>query len=161
MDIKSTITILPADDPRRLRLGWTYKEYLDEEDHQRDLLETGGQEALDQYLYENNPQRQEETDLSDRYLGQGAHWVKPNQIGFGRVNILPELKGTPYNNGVLNMLVSYRPSSVRVLPHNGIYHLDSIIWRVTIVLDENKMISSIYQEAEVGIHGKGCYTKEV
>ena len=150
--MKQDITILPADDPRKLRLGWMI--YDSEESFQASIKEKEGQEGLDKYLCDNHPDRQLETDKADVYRGHGCSFKRPSSIGHPTVEVLPELKGKPWNNEAVNQLVMLRPSNVRVT--TGMINLDSMSWRVTVFLEkDNITIRKIIQEAEAGRYGHG------
>ncbi len=157
--VRQDITILPANDPHSLRLGWTVYEFIDERDYQRFIKKNGGKKALKEYLHNNHPDRLKETDLSDICRKNSFNYVKPDITRFGTLNVLPELYGKPFNNGAMNLIHALRPSAVRVT--TGEVTLDAHTWRVTVLLkDDNITIDRIYQEVELGGIGTGEYEEK-
>jgi hypothetical protein len=78
-------------------------------------------------------------------------YVSPADIGFTSLEVLPFLKGLPWNNLALGYVHSLRPSSIRVT--EGSVKLDARMWRVTVIVDKDEIIQEITQEVEVGLYG--------
>ena len=153
--MKLDITFLSAADTPKLKLGWVV--YDSEESLQASIKEKEGQEGLDQYLHDNHPDRQLETDKADIYRGSGCAFKRPGKISYPSIEVLPELKGKPWNNEAVNKITTLRPSNVRVT--QGIVHLDSMKWRVTVFLEKDDItIRKITQEVECGGYGHGVFT---
>ena len=152
--IRDDIVILPAR-PRTLSLGWNIYTFTDEEEHQDFILKNDGEEALKSYLYNNHPDRQTEVDLADIYYSTcGVAFKEPDAVGYDVVEVLPELKGEPWNNEAVNRLVCVRPSSVRVTESS--VTCDWRVWRVTVYLEKDGVtIKKIVQEVRIGKHGHG------
>ena len=152
---RQDIVILPPQDNKKLRLGFNIFE--SEEQYQKYIKEKEGEEPLSKYLHKNHPDRQKETNLSDRYrVYHHESFINPSVRGNRVIEILQNLKGTPYNNETINELVSFRPSAVRVA-NNGVT-CDGCPWRITIYLEEdNVTIRKIEQEVEVGKYGHGIF----
>ena len=132
---RQDIVILPPQDNKKLRLGFNIFE--SEEQYQKYIKEKEGEEVLSKYLHKN-------------------HFINPSVRGNRVIEILQNLKGTPYNNETINELVSFRPSAVRVA-NNGVT-CDGCPWRITIYLEEdNVTIRKIEQEVEVGKYGHGIF----
>lgn len=153
--VRQDITVLPAEDPSKLRLGWVI--FQGEYSFQRHIKETDGEEALKKYLYNNHPKRLKETDLADVYrTSHGIKYTPVESTRGGTLDVLPELYGKPYNNYALNKIHALRPSSIRVT--SGGVTCDSRRWRVTVILkDDDITIWKIYQEVEFGAVGDGEY----
>jgi len=77
---------------------------------------------------------------------------KPNGGGYLPMEVLPELTGIPFNNLALGFIQGLRPSDLRVA-FNGRVCLDAFKDRVTVYLDDNKKISKIVKEMDIGY---GC-----
>lgn len=146
------IIILPADDPKKLRLGWAIYEVSSEEEYQRILKKDG---HLKEYLHRNHPDRLKETNIIDQYRSHHAVIFKPEITqGWTSIEILSEFKGKKLDNSLVNALVPYRPSAVRIT--NGAVTLDAYTWRVTVLLeDDDETIRHISQEVQIGKHGVG------
>lgn len=71
--------------------------------------------------------------------------------GYTRVECLPHLKGRAFDEVARAYLTALRPSSIRLLTHNAGEYMDARTWRVSIYLDENEKIDSIWQEVEVAL----------
>lgn len=67
------------------------------------------------------------------------------------IEVLPRLKGKPFDNLALAWLHALRPSSIRV--SHGTICCDSQRWRVTVWLDDKELITKVTQEVEIGY---GC-----
>lgn len=79
-----------------------------------------------------------------------VEYAQPNSRGFTSIKVLPFLNGKKWDETALAYVHSLRPSGVRVT--TGICTLDSRIWRVTVILqDDNITIKEISQEVEVGL----------
>ena len=153
--IRDDIVILPAQEPVKTRLNWKICEFLTEEEHQDFILKNDGEEALKSYLYSNHPDRQTEVDLAEIYYSDSSVAFKePDAVGYDVVEVLPELKGEPWNNEAVNRLVCVRPSSVRVTESS--VTCDWRVWRVTVYLEKDGVtIKKIVQEVRIGKHGHG------
>lgn len=79
----------------------------------------------------------------------GAEYEKPEEIGRTSINVLQNIWGKPWDEIALGYVHSLRPSTIRV--SSGVVHLDSRLWRVTIIVNEGNFIHSIEQEVEVGL----------
>lgn len=62
--------------------------------------------------------------------------------------VLPKLKGKPWNEYALRQIASLRPSALRVTKEGT--KLDAMPWRVTVYLDDSNKIKEIIQEVRVG-----------
>lgn len=155
--IREDITILPADDPNKLRLGWVIFEFEDEYSYQKHIKEKEGVDALKKYLYNNHPSRQKETDKADIYRGyNGSSYVDPESTSGGTIEVLPQLNGKPFNNEAINLIHSVRPSCIRVTTDR--ICLDARQWRVTVYLKKDDItIRKIEQEVQIGCYGHGEY----
>ena len=154
--VRQDITILPAQDSSKLRLGWVVFE--SEEEYQKYIKTKDGKKALKAYLQRNNPKRRKETDIVYQYrVYHHAEFIKPTSTGIRCVEVLQQFKGKLFNNELNNWLSTLRPSAVRVSGDMGVT-LDSCPWRVTIYLEkDNKTIRKIEQEAVLGMYGHGEY----
>ena len=151
MDRRDDITVLPADDPNKERLGYkihmipmgmTSREYWKQE-----LSE----EEFAQWEYENDSKRNSETDKADKYRTNHKFDDKHSWSG-GVIPVLQVLWGQPWNNLALNYIHALRPSALRVAI-NGIT-CDSQPWRVTVWLEKDgRTIKSIEQEVELATRG--------
>lgn len=150
--IKQDITVLPADDPKKVKLGWTVHEIpgdMGEVEYWKKHLSP---EEFDKWFYESDYRRNQETNLADEYIGYGKDFKRDN-IGYTTIQILQFLWGQPWNNLALNFIHAVRPSRIRVIKHNECMHLDAMRWRVTVMLDEKSLIKEINQEVIVGVRG--------
>ena len=79
----------------------------------------------------------------------------PSRRGYMSLDVLPQLIGTPWNAGALNLVHALRPSAIRVVDRaRGGITLDSRAWRVTVYLGpDDRTIRAILQEVEVGLRG--------
>lgn len=82
---------------------------------------------------------------------QGIPYVKDTgrSYGYKTINILPELIGRQWDEISLGYVHAFKPSCIRVIPHNGMMTLDAMSRRVTVELNEQKRIKRINQEVEV------------
>lgn len=98
------------------------------------------------------------TDEADRYFTHHAVKVPvpmDHGIMFNRIELLPHLKGRPWNNDALNWVLALRPSAIRVT--TGLCTCDSYTWRVTVLVeDDGRTIRSISQEVACGAYGLRC-----
>lgn len=146
---RTEITILPADDPNKKRLGWkilelgigeTMKDYLSPEDFE---------------IYEAsvNPSQNQNSDRADKYIGsQGFDFDEDTSSCWTTLSVLEFLWGQPWNNLALNFVSTLRPSSLRVTS-DGIT-LDCCNWRVTVWLEkDNKTINRIEQSVSMSGYG--------
>ena len=131
------ITVLPADDPKRLKIGWVIEE------------RTGPcwLPSVDNSCYETN--------LADEFLGshgKDAEDPTKKRYFWGVVPMLESLWGQPWNNLALNYVLALRPTAIRV--STGCVTADAYTWRVTVFLKEDKRtIRRIEQECNTGSIG--------
>jgi len=78
---------------------------------------------------------------------QNSQYISPRCFRYGNVNVLPDLIGKRWDGTALKLCHSARPSMIRVT--SGLQTTDSILWRITIQTDENGVIKSVTQEAEI------------
>lgn len=137
---KSDITVLPGDDPTKLRLGWTIEEHVGA------------------FMLPSDDNSCYETDKADKFFGtQGSEVDKLRNKVWTSLRQLEFLSGQPWNNLALNYIMALRPSKIRVIKHGGMITCDALTWRVTVVLKEdNRTIDYIEQECEVGSIGANC-----
>jgi hypothetical protein len=140
--IRTELTVLPADEVRQ-PLALRFYERTPEELAERDSPEN---------LAALKAQR-EATDVADSYISShGIAYETLEGYGWFSLPVLQELWGTPWNNAATNFLRCLRPTTVRVTTGN--VTLDSMPWRVTVLLNGNRRtIQSIYQEVEVSLTG--------
>lgn len=79
----------------------------------------------------------------------GVEYEQPEEIGYTSIEVLKHIWGKPWDEIALGYVNSLRPSTIRV--SGGAVHLDSKIWRVTVIVNEGNFIHSIEQEVEVGL----------
>lgn len=79
----------------------------------------------------------------------GCRFEKQSSTGHTVIEVLPQLKGLPWNNLILAYLHAVRPSNIRVSRHGEIC-CDGQPWRVTVYLTLGSRIERIEQEVEVG-----------
>jgi hypothetical protein len=90
---------------------------------------------------------------------QGQPFAPWDRRGYTVIEVLPKLKGKPWDEVALGYVHALRPSQLRVV-QDGI-QLDAETWRVTVWLKKDGLtISRIEQEVEVGLpdkcpHGAG------
>ena len=77
--------------------------------------------------------------------------TKPQEksIGYIVVAVLPYLTGRPLDEIANAFISTLRPSTVRVIKHNGAQKCDANTHRVTVYLDERGLIDKIEQECDV------------
>lgn len=99
------------------------------------------------------------TEKADWYRGRHlVEYQEPDDTTHLDFEVLPFLKGRPWDQFSLNYVHSLRPSCIRV-SKDGLT-LDACPWRVTVTLEEDdRTIHQITQEVEVGCigaqHGHG------
>lgn len=83
----------------------------------------------------------------EKWLGPGCAELPKQPIGvWSSFEIAQQLKGRPVDEIVFYILSGFNPSYIRIIPHDGSYHLDARTGRITIYLDEEEKISCIKQE---------------
>jgi hypothetical protein len=73
------------------------------------------------------------------------------------IDVLPLLKGKPWDDLALSYVSALRPSLIRVIKWGEGQAANAVTWRVTVNLDENNLIRKITQEVEVCVP-EGCTT---
>lgn len=100
----------------------------------------------------------EDSEPDCYYAYNGCKYRKPESWGYTSLEVLPFLKGEPFDLRALDYIHSLRPSTIRV-SKTGEICCDSHAWRVTVYLDEDRLIRKIQQEVNVGCrtadHGHG------
>lgn len=91
---------------------------------------------------------------------QGSPFVPFARRGFTSLEVLPFLKGKPWDDVALGFVHSLRPSHIRVT--DGGIQLDAQTWRVTVTVSKKNKIEKIEQEVEVGlpvkvVHGSALH----
>lgn len=71
--------------------------------------------------------------------------------GYTTIEALPFLRGLPLDDLAYAYIRALRPSKVRV--STGLLTSDAVCWRVTVLTDDDGIISSIFQEVEVDLRG--------
>lgn len=137
------LKILQADPVRGQSINWTVREII-----------AGSPESIAQDK-ELDTARWTETDEADRFKGGRSVAVeKLNKHGWMTLEVVPYLIGRPWNNAALNVVMSLRPSAIRVIVADGSQTLDSYSWRVDIYLDsDGRTIRKIMQAVVVGLIG--------
>lgn len=88
-----------------------------------------------------------------RYYGSQGSAVKwPSSRGYTVLEVLPQLKGMPFNNLALAYIVTLHPSKIRAT-YDAVT-CDACADRVTVYLTEDKKIEKIHQEVAIG-YGTG------
>lgn len=73
---------------------------------------------------------------------------QPNgSFSYTSIDVLPFLKGRPWDDVSLAYVSGLRPSYIRVV--HGAMHCDARVWRVTVYLDDKDLITDISQEVMV------------
>lgn len=86
---------------------------------------------------------------AERYRDpQGKRYERPRVIRYRCEPVAEHLIGAEWNDRSLLELHCLRPSMIRV--HTGEVTTDSVLWRVTVHVDEEGYIRSITQEVEYG-----------
>ena len=136
--LRQEVTILPPDDPKKLKLGWT-------------IYENHGP-----YYLPSKDDSCYETDIADKFrCSHGVDVNKPDTIAYHVVPQLQFLWGQPWNNLALDFVMALRPSAIRVT--DGCVTADCYHWRVTVYLEKDKRtIKHIDQECQVGTIGAEC-----
>jgi hypothetical protein len=70
--------------------------------------------------------------------------------GFCHVPMLEFLNGRKWDDYAMAIVHSLRPSALRT-SITGALKCDAVMWRVTVLLNEDGTIKEIWQEAEVGL----------
>jgi len=119
--IRQEIAALPADEPKSLRLGWTFYE-----------VESTTNNTFD---YSN---KAFETTEADKYRTHSSQHVLKEHLA-RRIHttqeILPELKGRPWNNLALSAVLMFDPYAIRVTKDS--VTLDAMPKRITVWLRED------------------------
>lgn len=93
-----------------------------------------------------------------KWLGPGC--AKPPEFGCGvwaSLEIAEQLKGKPMDELAFYILSGFRPSYIRVIPHDGSEHMDGRCWRISVYLDEEGLIKRVTQEMEFRVGDEiGC-----
>lgn len=137
--IRQDITVLPPDDPKKMKLGWTI--------HERT--------ATSNNIYDHS-NKAFETDEADAFLSDWGVTPGKRKHGiFADLEILADLKGKPWNNLALSAVLAFKPSMIRVT--TGCVTCDEVPDRVTVfVNDDKRTIRRITQE--LSPEGIGCKT---
>ena len=85
----------------------------------------------------------------DYYSTHMVLYEEPSEYSYLCLDVLPFLKGMLWDDLALAYVHSLRPSSIRVT--DGCIKCDSRVWRVTVFVDENNIITNIEQEVKVGL----------
>lgn len=79
---------------------------------------------------------------------QGNRYIPESDcFGYTCIKVLPFLYGKKWDEVSLAFVHTLRPSYIRVI--EGCEKLDSMLWRVTVRLNDDKTINQIEQEVEV------------
>jgi hypothetical protein len=99
-------------------------------------------------------EREDSMDAARYFSKHGVAFENPRgAVGSTSLDVCPGLIGKPWNNAAVNLLVSLRPSMVRVIRPNQAQTADSYRWRVTVALDDQNLIRAVRQEVDVGLQG--------
>lgn len=80
-----------------------------------------------------------------------------SQLGYVRIDVLPQLIGCKWDNISRAMLEATRPSCIQVMRKGIKQDANSVWWRVTVHLDENSVIERVEQECKVPLpFGVSC-----
>ena len=136
--VREDITVIPADDPKKLKLSWVIQESV-----------------FNPNDYPSEDNSGYETDEADKFIdSNGKEPDDLNSCGWACIRVLEFLKGQPWNNLALNYVQALRPSSIRVIKHRTGQTADAYTWRVTVYLEEdNSTVKRIEQECNVGSIG--------
>ncbi len=152
--INQDITVLPADDPAKLRLGWVIYEIppnVTEIEYWKKHLPP---EKYQEWLHESSCLRGQETEAADYFRHRNTEYKRPGELCYTNLEVLQDLWGQPWNNLALNFVHSLRPAAVRVVDANGSLTCDAFTWRVTVLLEnDGRTIRKITQEVEIGGRG--------
>ena len=92
-------------------------------------------------------------DPNDFYCMDGRSYLEGNQQaavrGYTVIRVLEFLNGRRWDDIALAYVHALRPSSIRVSA--GIITCDCRAWRVTVMIDDNKIIDYIEQEVDVAL----------
>lgn len=86
-----------------------------------------------------------------RFLGTCGvpYEARRNSCGYTSIEVLPFLKGKPWDRIALGFVHALRPSKIRVT--QGEVTCDARMWRVTVTVDDSNVIKEITQEVEVAL----------
>lgn len=87
-------------------------------------------------------------DPSEFVSTQGKQYSLPGRLGRTSIEVLPLLKGRPWDAVALAYVHALRPSYIRVVC--GEETCDGICWRVSVYVDDG-VITKITQEVEVAL----------
>jgi len=136
--IRQDITVLSADDPKKLKIGWV-------------IYEHSGP-----FMLPTDDDSCYEFDIADTF--RGSHGKSPTESRNHVWAVVPQLEfliGQPWNNLALNYVMGLRPSSIRVT--TGCVTADAYTWRVTVYLEKDeRTIRRIEQECDTGTIGVNC-----
>jgi hypothetical protein len=82
---------------------------------------------------------------------QGVQYKSSDNSSFTVIEVLPELKGKPWNAVALAYISGLRPSYIRVLKSKDWQTMDGMSWRVSVRLDTENRIQEITQEVCVSL----------
>jgi len=86
------------------------------------------------------------------FRGPGCQYPPEiNGYSYTDIRIAQEMTGKQVDDTLFMYLSCFRPSYIRIIPYNGTVHLDGRPWRITVYLDKDKKIKSIYQEVRVDL----------
>lgn len=78
--------------------------------------------------------------------------MKPVGHGNRVIELLPMLKGRPFNMHIWGWLHAFRPSKIRI--GRGGVTCDCCPWRITVWLNKDETIRRIEQEVQFGLFGE-------
>jgi len=87
--------------------------------------------------------------MKDYFSPLGVKYEASNHQVWPSLPICQYLVGTPWNDTALAAVSSTRPSSIRVVRHDGEIKDNGSMWRVTVFLDHLGLISNVEQEVVV------------
>jgi hypothetical protein len=99
-----------------------------------------GREAADRLLAARDRYRQVDFEAFARHEGHG----------YTSLDVLPEALGLPFDDLVVALLWSLRPSTLAVLGPGDGQITNAVPWRVTVRLDEDGRVANVSQEVAVG-----------
>lgn len=149
-EIICDLTILPADSPKQLKLGWAIYEKLPTTNNIYDYSGLAFK-----------------TEEADKYRTRSTQFVLKEHLNhqlFCVREILPELKGKPWNNLALDAVLMFRPCGIRVVKDS--VTCDAMTNRITVWLAEDdrtiKQIDMEMSPAGIGVKtGQDFSTKMV
>jgi len=153
MEIRPKITILPADDPKKVKLGYKIYEIPCGEDARDYFKRTMTSEEFSKWEKETDPKQNQKTDRADEYrVYHHKEFPKNTSWSGTNIDVLEFLWGQPWNNLAVNFVSTLRPSCLRVVTNGAT--ADSHPWRVTVWLEKNNItIKKIVQEVEIVTSG--------